>query len=196
MTVSTGSTREDILRALAEELGLARAIEILQADRATTAPDAGSPLDPHCDYMLLADVAVDVVAIRRPVEDELATGDGVTLKFLRYGGDDRQGLSRPCAPPIILPRARIRTGLYIRGPVPFDTRMDVDDEGRHGRGLIVRVVLRERARVRVYAKTTRGRIGASGKPTWVDDIIVMTERLPKAVSRGRRATVVASPGDS
>lgn len=131
-----------------------------------------SPLVPFYDHKLLADIeAADVVVVRRPVEAELATGDGLTLAFQRYDKDD---MSRPCGPSVILSKAQIRTGFYMRGTVPFRLRV-IDDEPE-GLGLMFRVLLRERARVRVYTETAR-RDWATRQPIWVNQIVVVTEPL-------------------
>ena len=137
--------------------------------------DAEVHLLPFYDHALLADIeAADVVVIRRPVEEELAAGDGLALAFQRY---DREGMSRPCGPSVILSKAQILSGFYVRGAVPFKLRVIVDDEEPGALGLVLRVVLRECARVRVYTETAHGRPGAAGQPMWVDQIVVGTERL-------------------
>jgi hypothetical protein len=136
-----------------------------------------NPLFPFYDHALLADIeAADVVVIRRPVEEELATGDGLTLAFQRY---DRDDMSRTCGPPVILSKAQICSGFYMRGPVLFKLRVVVDDLEPEGLGLVLRVVLRECARVRVYAETAHGRVGVAGQPVWVDQIVVATEPLER-----------------
>jgi hypothetical protein len=148
------------------------------AGAAAAAPtDAETPLLPFYDHALLADTeAADVVIIRRTVEEELATGDGLTLAFRRY---DREGMSRPCGVSVILSKAQILSGFYVRGAVPFKLRVIVDDEEPGALGLVLRVVLRECARVRVYTETAHGRVGASGQPMWVDQIVVVTDRLDR-----------------
>jgi hypothetical protein len=142
-------------------------------DAAAPAPsDAESPLFPFYDHALLAEIeAADVVIIRRPVEAEQATGDGLTLEFLLY---DRDDMGRRCCPSVNLPEAQIRSGFYMRGAVPFKLRVIVDQP--KGVGLVLHVALLERARVRVYTETAR-RDRATGQPIWVDQIVVVTERL-------------------
>lgn len=131
-----------------------------------------SPLVPFYDHEVLADIeSVNVVIVRRPVEAELATGDGLTLAFQRYDKDD---MSRPCGPSVILSKAQIRTGFYMRGTVQFRLRV-IDDEPE-GLGLVIRVLLRERARLRVYTETAR-RHPVTGQPIWVDQIVVVSEPL-------------------
>ena len=126
------------------------------------------------DYELLADIeAADCVVIRRPVDAELATGDGLTLEFLL---DDRDDMRASCYPSVILPKAQIQTGFYLRGPVPFKLRI-VDDQPE-GAGLVLYASLCERARVRVYTETAR-RHPATGQPVWVDQIVVVTEPLDR-----------------
>jgi len=124
------------------------------------------------DYELLADIeAADCVVIRRPVDAELATCDGLTLEFLL---DDRDDMRASCYPSVILPKAQIQTGFYLRGPVPFKLRI-VDDQPE-GAGLVLYASLCERARVRVYTETAR-RHPTTGQPIWLDQIVVVTERL-------------------
>jgi len=149
-----------------------------EGDAAPAPSDAENPRLSFFDHALLADIeAVDVVIIRRPVKEELASGDGLRLALQRY---DRDGFSRSCAPPVILSTAQIRTGFYLRGSVSFKLRVGVDDNEPEGRGLVLRVVLRECARVRVYTETADGRVGASGQPIWVDQIVVVTGPLEGA----------------
>jgi hypothetical protein len=51
----------------------------------------------------------------------------------------------------------------------------VDNEAREALDLVLRVVVRERARVRVYTESPHERVGASGQPVWVDQIVVVPE---------------------
>jgi hypothetical protein len=126
------------------------------------------------DYELLADIeAADCVVIRRPVGAELATGDGLTLEFSLY---DRDDTDPPYYPSVILPKAQIQTGFYLRGPVPF--KMRIFDDERRGAGLVLCANLCERARVRVYTETTR-RHPTTGQPVWVDQILVVSEPLER-----------------
>jgi hypothetical protein len=138
---------------------------------ATAPSDAESHLFPFYDHELLADIeAADLIIVRRPVEEELATGDGLTLEFLLYESDD----PRRCYPSVILPKAHILGGFYMRGPVPFKIRI-IDDQPEET-GLVLHAALLERARVRLYTETAR-RDRAMGQPIGVDQIVVVTERL-------------------
>jgi hypothetical protein len=148
---------------------------IAGASDAAPPSEAENPFFPFYDHALLVEiVGADVVIIRRPLEAEQATRDGLTLAFKRYESND---MGRPRSPSVILSKAQIRTGVYVRGLIPFKLRVDVDDDEPGALGLVLRVVLRECARVKVYTETAHGRVGASGQPVWVDQIVVVTEPL-------------------
>lgn len=146
-----------------------------------TAPlqsDAESHLDPSYDHELLVDIeAVDLVMIRRLLNAKNEQGDGLSLAFWR------NGLGRPCCRSVILSKPDMRSQFHMLGPVP--AKMHVFFDEAKGIGLMLRLVLAERARVRVYTETAPGRAGSTGQPIHVDRILVVTERLDGRAARRR-----------
>ncbi len=139
---------------------------------APTPSDAESLLDPSYAHELLVDLeAVDLIMIRRLLKAHNEHGDGLSFAFWR------NGMGLPCRRSVNLSKPDMRSQFHMRGPVPFKIHVTFDEAD--GIGLILQVVLGERARVRAYRETGPALPGAAGQPIHFDRIVVVTKRLDR-----------------
>jgi hypothetical protein len=102
----------------------------------------------HSATLLVSLLDVDGLWLRAAAaEKECAPNGGLVLGFFRY--EDVGRVSRTIER-LILPTSNVRAGLYVRSAVPYRTRVLLDGE------LTTRLVLGQRASVRVYGETPRG----------------------------------------
>lgn len=126
-------------------------------------PRAFIPVHQH--RLLVAVDQADGVILRMARDDEMP-GHGIILGFKRYD------LNPQVFRRVGIPSEDLAAGLYVKGQVPFTLRVDFDQA--EAPGLLVRVVLRERAKVEVYAETVGGRQGP------VDQVVIVTRHSPAA----------------